>query len=509
VDWLNVLDFDRAVGNVYTDIAGDWYRDPWNWGELRWLVPKYLEDFVVPRLASGEVQATVALDVPKENFAVRPAVVLDPVDRLIYQALVDRLSVRLIGDLPDWVYGWRLPAQEPKAGAYARNRDEWQRFRRHLRTANTFDDAALITDVVSFFGSIPSESLIEQIQVAGGNLVAERLGEQVASWYRTTGRGLPQRSGASAVLAHMFLRPVDDVLRTHMGPPRHFLGKELPYSRTLRWMDDVWVFGDDTLDLREIQLSIQGSLRALGLEMNVGKTDVLEGGELTKVVFEIEHSAVDAGLSESEADLLPLGELVEHLLETLETAERTSIRFATTRMRDNELYGYTEGLAERADRMPHGADHLARLFRDSGKWREMQDWYVSYATRFAQRLPWSVGQFGTMFPSAQTVDRRLSDFFLTAVASPGTALPILSVAAQRAAAWRSDEARVVLREAADRAGHPLVVRTLALAALHAGETRQVVRGRLSQHEANRIVLAMLEDTSFDKRAIPVSSDFAG
>ena len=508
MDWLRALDFDRALKNVRTDIAGDWYRDPWDWCELGWLVPDHLDAFAIPRLNATGVKATVPLDVPKENFAVRPAVVLDPLDRLLYQALIDRLSVRLIGGLHSWAYGWRLPQPHPKPGMYARNDEQWEGFRSHLKKLANYDTVALTTDVVSFFRSIPSDPLMEQILELGNNRPAERLADMVAAWYRGTGRGLPQRCAASAVLAHLYLRPLDDVLHHYSEMPR--VGQALvPEGRSLRWMDDVWVFGRSILALREAQVGIQGSLRQLGLEMNVGKTQVLEDEEMTNTVFEIEHSAVDEGVRREIPDEAPLDQLIDRLMTKPEVAERTSIRFATTRMRRQSLFKRVADLAEIAPRMPHASDHLARLFRDSEHWRDLQEWYVSYAKRWRTRLPWSVGQFGTMFPSSATVGPAVVDTFGHALEARGTPLPILSVAAQRVAAWRPAEARLLLREAAGAEGHPLATRSLALAALHAGEVRNVVRGMLQQHEENAAILAMLEDSGFDKRAVPVSADFSG
>ena len=58
MDWLDALDFERVLRNVQTDIRGDWYRDPWDWKELEWLVPGHLEMHAVPRLnATGVKQA--------------------------------------------------------------------------------------------------------------------------------------------------------------------------------------------------------------------------------------------------------------------------------------------------------------------------------------------------------------------------------------------------------------------------------------------------------------------
>ena len=72
------------------------------------------------------------IDVPKENWGTRPAVLLDITDRLMYQALVDRMSLELIGDLSKFAYGWRLPAKSPKRAIYARNGRQWDSYRGHL-----------------------------------------------------------------------------------------------------------------------------------------------------------------------------------------------------------------------------------------------------------------------------------------------------------------------------------------------------------------------------------------
>jgi hypothetical protein len=294
-------------------VRGDWYRDPWDWKELDWVVPGHLEEHAIPRLNASGVKRAAFLDVAKENFAVRPAVVLDPLDRLIYQGLVDCVSVRLIGELPRWAYGWRLPRMSPHAGGYSPNDEEWEAFRDHLGRLASYDSAALTTDVVSFFGSIPLDPLCEQILDRVSNEPARRLVDMVGSWYQTTGRGLPQRSAASAVLAHMYLEPLDAIVGHYSAVPPGGINL-LPEGRALRWMDDVWIFGRSLAALREAQIRIQAGMRDLGLAMNFGKTRVLTGDELLEAVLEIEHSAVDSGLNEDTPDLQPLDDLIDRVL---------------------------------------------------------------------------------------------------------------------------------------------------------------------------------------------------
>lgn len=495
MDWLAALDIDQALTNVGIDTKGDWYRDPWGWPELRWITKKKPET-IVQRLNSSGVWRAHPIDVPKENFGTRPAIVMDPVDRLAYQALVDRLSIDLVGTQKQWAYGWRLPPTDPERGVYARNDYQWQNFLSQLVGLANLFDYALKADVVSYFASIDLDGLADAIDARSGTgKVQERILDLIDSWGHIPGRaGLPQRSFASAVLANMYLRPIDDVLQHH-GAVSGWWKTFAPGGAACRWMDDLWLFGNDPARLRHAQVEIEQALRGLGLNLNSGKTDVLEGERLVAEAQQMEHSAVDDALQSEPRDNEPLNDLVDLLLASPEHASRTSVRFASTRMREHEEFDRVNEFVEQAHRMPHVADHLARLFRDSGVWHELDEWYEDYAKGEWAMIPWSVAQLGTLFPVDEYYERTAHHF--AEVLSSGQApLPLTAVAAQRLASWDSDTARVAIREAAKTAQHPLVRRTLALAALASDEERPFIRGLLDEFEENSITSAMLEDRSF-------------
>ena len=81
MDWSKALDRDLALKNVHQDLIGDWYRDPWNWPELDYVV-KSDPAILLDRAAGTGVSRVANVDVPKEGFSSRPAVAMDPVDRL-------------------------------------------------------------------------------------------------------------------------------------------------------------------------------------------------------------------------------------------------------------------------------------------------------------------------------------------------------------------------------------------------------------------------------------------
>lgn len=255
-DWLQVLDIKQALINCQIDLVGDWYRDPWGWPELEWACKN---GAIVRSRLIEQVNGPVAkISVPKENFATRPAVVLDPIDRLCYQALVDRISDKIIGDLPRTVYGWRLDADSPQHGHYLRNDSEWRRYRGTLqRLAHEFD-IAIKTDIVSCFASISIPLLKTEIEDrASKGHVAERLYTMLYGWSDVAGRsGLPQRAMASSVLANMYLSPLDDELHRRASATVDLFGREDPQS-AIRWMDDVWIFGSDTGEVRRSLLAVE------------------------------------------------------------------------------------------------------------------------------------------------------------------------------------------------------------------------------------------------------------
>src|SRR5260370_33709508 len=127
-------------------------------------------------------------------------------------------------------------------------------------------------------------------------------------------------------------------------------------------------------------------------------------------------------------------ESLEHLLDQVidspESTDRTTIRSAMTRMRRQHVESRLDCLVHKSHRMPHGADHLARAFRDFGLWRTHADWYIEYSDALLNRIGWSVAALGTMFPNKPHPPRIVIDRsapFLSERAS----LPMLSLGAQR------------------------------------------------------------------------------
>jgi hypothetical protein len=317
--------------------------------------------------------------------------------------------------------------------------------------------------------------------------------------------GLPQRSLASCVLANFYLQPIDELLEQLAPEPKRFRFWMNP-GKSARWMDDVWLFGNDAGSLRKAQVELQKRMEELGLRMNTGKTDVIEGHDaLVQEVLRLEHSAVDDDLA-GERTFVPLNDLVDSLLSHPETASRTSVRFSTTRMRREHLYDRVDDFVTVAQRLPHASDGLARLFRDSGAWHDLGGWFVEYQLSDWGSFDWASAQFGRMFPSSDKppdgLEEHLGELIVT-----GGSMALNALALQRLASWNSDTAVQAIRERKSGAAHPLERRILALAALQAGADTNLVRGLLGEYEENQVTLRLIEERAF--HPVPVEPDFSG
>ncbi|MGZ8179431.1 RNA-directed DNA polymerase [Williamsia sp. SKLECPSW1] len=501
-DWRGALDFDQAAANVRSEFPGDWYRDPWGWPEIDHLLkdsPKILLD----HLDSKEVYAPALIDVPKEGWMTRPAVVLPIIDRMLYQTLVDRLSVDLIGNLHRSSYGWRMVPGSTVRGAYSHNDMQWKFYRDHLKSASTFFDVGLRTDLVSCFASIPLEPLRGAIdgRIPKGK-IGDRLHHFIGQMYNTPSRsGLPQRSLASAVIANMYMSELDDIIDQFSFEVPGFLvfpsknKSTAPLRRSwTRWMDDIWLFGHDPAQIRQAQMELQRAVSSLGMYMNSSKTDVLEGDVLSEVALQVEHSAVDSAIDE-DGDHGPLEVLIDRLLLDPSASSRTSLRFAVTRMRNTNSRYRIDDLLLSAHLMPHAADILAPLFASAYTISSLQDWFLDYASGEWAAFEWSVGHYLQMFPSSSRPRKSVREFAVDKIGDSRTSVALLGACAQRLSSWDAAAARAVFHGVESTLNHPQQRRIVSLAGLGVGVQRAKIRKWLNQAD-NRVTLDLVERRNF-------------
>lgn len=497
--WQESLDLDLALANVQREYRGDWHKDPWEWPEHGYLLKKGRGVLNAWFTSTGCSEVSL-IRVPKENWGIRPAVVMDPRDRIGYQAIVDLNSVKLIGDMSSSAYGWRLIPGSPAAGRYASDRIQWREYRSHIEAAGGWYEAALRTDIVSCFASMRPEVVLDEVSSrVGSNASIDRLATFLVGFDQLDARsGLPQRARPSSVLANLVMRRFDDVLTAHADeiPDLMLTGAKpgAPRMSFVRWMDDMWLFGEDAASMRRAQLALQETAMRFGLNLNSSKTEVLEGEDVHTKALEVELSAVDGGLLDQ--DPKPLEELIERVLDNPSAAGRTKVKFMISRMLEHGVH-YREGdLVQAVPRMPHCADSLAWYMRTRFTQESLEEWFLSEIGSAWDLLQWPYSHFLGMFATNGKPTAALLDYVAERVADQNTELPFLAVAVQRLSAWNEGSARTTIGSTIGHRSDPHQRRVLTLAALAANETRRTCRNWLSQHAANDVTVQMLDDVGF-------------
>jgi hypothetical protein len=399
-DWLSTLNVAAATSNVRIDSYGDWYRDPWGWPELAFLAGEG-RAHVLARALTGPVGAAIAIDVPKSSTKTRPAVVLEIVDRVLYQACVDSIAPTVDQRLKDWVFGWRSSGK----ARYANNQKEWLKYFRRLRTGAARYGCGWHTDISDFFASVPRPSINEALHDVAPPPTAHTITAEVQTAMDSVGRhGIPQRSSASSVLANLLLGPVDEVV-----------DEVAEGAMPARWLDDVWIFAENDQDILRAAETITAKIVDLGYNVNKEKTSFWEGDTLTQAIDRLNFSYIDSQL-ENTAQTPVLARALEFLIASHETAARHEIGFVTSRIKRYHRVDLALQLAEHRNLFLHAADLIAPVLLKCGVWRDLVGW--SGELLASDQLPWIKTSFLRMYPRAESWPRRLSACFAEASVSP-------------------------------------------------------------------------------------------
>ena len=499
-DPLAGLPLDDAITACTAEVVGDWFRDPWGWPELAIAKSEVARPALRDAARSAGSASVADIDVPKSNFGVRPAVVLPVSHRVVYQAAALAISTRTA--LPaSFVFGWRCRDVEGKR-VLARNEGEWHGYLSGVDDSLAQSAACVQTDISSFFASVPTDRLIETCHQAspGGNAISfvaefiERFGKQARH------SGLPQRSTASAMLANLYLQPLDFQIEQLID------GGAL--TAVVRWMDDIWLFGSEPR-VRAVQLNMQTWLRDLGLEMNLGKTHLLVGEEREDALEEerlneatvpeedMQTLASSGARSKTALRVSRALELEERILCAPYYAARPLTKYVLKSLRLNGNFERLEDWLEQAWRMPHVADAIARYIIDAQD-STFSEWLADFLKGQNSLLAWSNAQLATAVPVTRLVPalRPIFDEWLVS----GNVM-LTAVAVSRLLAWVPDETRARIRDLAASEANPSIQRLYLWAMLALGEERAHVRRCAEIHSENQLTAVSLAEMGFQPRRI--------
>ncbi|MFH8395162.1 reverse transcriptase domain-containing protein [Streptomyces sp. NPDC018036] len=513
------LDAKKAADICQTEMYGDWYRDPWGWPELPWVM-KNPQDFPWSEIVHRDGNITLRREprfeptvVPKSRLGVRPAVVMSLDVRIAYAAAIAQVTSKLHANLPEWVYGWRLRKEK----RLANNGDEWKNYSSFFHNPSLMEGYALQTDITSFFASIDVNKAVDVVYSEAGDSAGARLIEKIVrSHHELASRnGLPQRSWPSAILANRYMAPLDNLISQRLSSGQ--------LTGAVRWMDDIYVTGEEAT-LYKFFLDFQSRVRELGLEANASKSrlgrlkeirhDVLLEGlqevpiPVKKRIQILENGSDVVEAAVEEMDIEWLRKLEGAALERPFSQSSATIKVILKTLRKHKEYGNFDRWLEFAEKLSHVADALGRYFRDaikedSRKMGAYCDWYSGYRATEWAAIHWSSAQFALAIPSFTKLPayREVMAEWL----EKGSDLHQISVAAQRLSQIDPTATKDIIRRRLDDEARPIFQRVYSLALMNARDERLLISRTIKQDASNVVTREWLEANNY--AAPKISADY--
>lgn len=262
------------------DIRDDWFPDFLEFTDLfnnkQYFIDQLTKYFNINDMY--EPGGSLHFDIPKPGFTIRYSSETHIIDRLIFQACVDKLGPELDKIHSGAVYSHRINSDKNDKYFFRYAVEEWNKFLSdtQIELDKEENEVLLITDLSNYYESISIKDLINTLNFQIDQLildssiqkdlkkVSSQIHKLLDRWCEpNTKRGIPQNRDASSFLSNIFLNPVDDKM----------LKSGYKY---FRYMDDIRVVCKNKFEGRKALKLLVNELRKKGLNVNSKKTQILD-----------------------------------------------------------------------------------------------------------------------------------------------------------------------------------------------------------------------------------------
>lgn len=208
------------------------------------------------------------LDVPKPNWLVRPAHLLNLEDELVYTAILGAFHSQIWQRL-EWSQGgvdlaYRLAKPSKAANWVKTGFTVWADWR--VKSLAKLSEGCLFmltTDVTGFYENIDHHRLTNDLRAVNADEdLVNGLAACLGRWAAPRDKGIPQGYTASDILAKLYMDPIDRGMAS------------AGYSY-LRYVDDIRVFCKSMLEAKRALIHLNDLIRNRGLNLQSAKTMIL------------------------------------------------------------------------------------------------------------------------------------------------------------------------------------------------------------------------------------------
>jgi len=236
-----------------------------------------------------KTESLIEIDVPKQNYILRPAARPCLVDWVIYNAIVNYIGSVIYKNIPQNSFSFNRFRDKYKNKSKYKSIDYWLEFEdkaRELSESNKFS-YMLVTDITSFFEHISLNIIGDRLKrlsndsdyISAVNYLINNMLNKWTENNKIKNFGLPQGPTASTILADIYLYSLDKAM-------------DKDKIKFIRYMDDFRIFAKNKNELKKHMIVMVRALRELKLNLNAKKTTIykLDNKEELKKVFDPEKS---------------------------------------------------------------------------------------------------------------------------------------------------------------------------------------------------------------------------
>ena len=283
LDYSLLKSFRRklAHGRINRDVQTDLILAP-HYSAIYAHVGEELWEMAMQELRAGtyEPELPITIDIPKKSGLTRPGSILSPLDRVVYQAIIDSIAQIAESQLSrSSVFSNVLLNPDLSFQMFEQSSISWNQFSSKVRLycRNSKWAYVIKADISNFFERLHQHPLINLLHSAGCSPRAVNFLERLLlSWMEKKSYGILQGMFPSDFLGNFYLCGFDSYLADH----------SVPYAR---FVDDLYLFYPSLEAARMGLVDICRALRSEGLHLNERKTGIFSTGKLLQEETELDQ----------------------------------------------------------------------------------------------------------------------------------------------------------------------------------------------------------------------------
>lgn len=280
--FIRMMDSKIAVSRIVHDLNSDFIIAP-HYNAIFKYASDELWEQLKSRLNNGKYNPLlpITIEVPKKSGLTRPGAILNPMDRLLYQLLIDLMA----NDIESGIDRGRVFSTEYDDSSidpsimFVPVSQKYNELRAKIADycSNSKYNYALVTDIACYFERIYQHVLINILR--SSNIEPELISilEKVLSAHTAKdSHGIVQGIYPSDILGNYYLTAFDSYLRS----------KDVEF---IRFVDDYWMFFSDKRQATTMLTDICNYVRKEGLYLNEYKTKIISTNDLHYEETEIDQ----------------------------------------------------------------------------------------------------------------------------------------------------------------------------------------------------------------------------